>query len=135
MTKSPWLDAIASRNFDPKTMTREEKIVAVSMVFTEMVVRFLVSAALIVLVSFVLVKWWNWLILPVFPALPAVSLLQMFCLRTFALAFLHVTKYPEPDSEDKPKPTLQQKWHRIGASLGTWLMFLFLGWVVSLIIA
>lgn len=135
MTKSPWLDAIKSRNFDPKTMTREEKIFAVTLTLSEILIRHLVSALLVVFVAFVLVKWWNWLILPVFPGLPAIGLLQMFCLRTFAIAFLHVTKYPEPDSEDKPKPTLQQKWSRIAASLGAWSMFLLVGWIVGLIIA
>lgn len=130
---SPWIAAMMSRNMDPKTMTREEKVFVIALTVAESLVRNLLSIALLAYLAFVLSFWWTWLIAPVFPSAPAIGWLQMLCLRTFALAFLRVTKYPD---EDEPKKVaIEDKWKRMGSSAMAWTLFLGFGWLLGQLLA
>lgn len=130
---SPWLHAILSRNANLKTMTREEKVVAISFALTESLIRNLLGIALLLYVAFTLSWWWTWLIVSVFPTAPAIGVIQMLCLRTFAVAFLYVTKYPiDKDKEPEKKPSIEDKWRRMGTALVQWTVFLAFGWLIGL---
>lgn len=131
MTSKPslWIAAMMSRNMDPKTMTREEKVFIIALTVAESIVRNLLGIALLAYVAFTLSWWWTWLIVSVFPTAPAIGWLQMLCLRTFAVAFLHVTKYPT--DEEPKKLSIEDKWRRMGTSLVQWTVFLAFGWLLG----